>query len=99
MNEKDLEKLDKSELIKLLLKQNAKPTQKIVIVDDYKPFPKPRNINPVPKPRKSVKQMVQEKFLHHHSLEIITSLFHCQDLKKKNRFRETGSITKNQKTV
>ena len=39
MKEKDLEKLEKSELIKMLLKQNAKP---------------------IPRPRKSVKQMVQE---------------------------------------
>ena len=39
MNKSYLEKLDKSELIELLLKQNAKP---------------------IPKPRKSVKQMVQD---------------------------------------
>ena len=51
MKEKDLKKLSKSQLIKLLLKQNAKPTPKIVIVDDYKP---------VPKTRKNVKQMVKE---------------------------------------
>ena len=39
MNKSYLEKLDKYELIELLLKQNAKP---------------------IPKPRKSVKQMVQD---------------------------------------
>ena len=60
MNKSDLKKLKKSELIKLLLKQNAKPTPKIVIVDDYKPVPKPRNVKPVPTPRKIVKQMVQK---------------------------------------
>ena len=43
MNKSDLEKLSKSQLIKLLLKQNAKPIQR-----------------PISKPRKSVKQMVQE---------------------------------------
>ena len=29
-------------------------------MDDYKPVPKPRNVKPVPTPRKSIKQMVQE---------------------------------------
>ena len=51
MKNSDLKKLDKSELIKLLLKHTAKPTQKNVIVNDYKP---------IPKPRKSVKQMVED---------------------------------------
>ena len=57
MNNSDLKKLSKSELIKLLLKQNAKKTIKIEIMDD-KPVPKPRR--PVPTPRKSVKDMVQQ---------------------------------------
>ncbi|XP_068704228.1 uncharacterized protein [Montipora foliosa] len=51
MNKKDLKKLSKSELIKLLLKQ------------DKKPVPAPRTvkpIRPIPKPRKSVNQMVQD---------------------------------------
>ena len=51
MNKKDLEKLSKSELIKLLLKQ------------DKKPVPTPRTvkpIRPIPTPRKSVNQMVQD---------------------------------------
>ena len=51
MNKKDLKKLSKSELIKLLLKQ------------DKKPVPTPRTvkpIRPIPKPRKSVNQMVQD---------------------------------------
>ena len=55
MDKASLEKLSKSELIKLLLKQH-KP--KIIIVDDTKPVPKPRR--PVPTPRKSVKDMVQQ---------------------------------------
>ena len=45
MNKSELKKLSKSQLIKLLLKQNAKPTPKIIVVDDEK--------------LKSVKQMVQ----------------------------------------
>ena len=49
MNKSDLEKLSKSELIELLLKQ------------DEKPVPAPRTkIRPIPKPRKSVKQMVSD---------------------------------------
>ena len=55
MDKKNLKKLNKSELINLLLKQQ-KP--KIIIVDDTKPSPKPRR--PVPTPRKSVKDMVKE---------------------------------------
>ena len=57
MNNSDLKKLSKSELIKLLLKQNARKPIKIEIMDD-KPVPKPRR--PVPTPRKSVKDMVKE---------------------------------------
>ena len=56
MDKAGLEKLSKSELINLLLKQQKKP--KIIIVDDTKPSPKPRR--PVPTPRKSVKNMVQQ---------------------------------------
>ena len=52
MNNSDLKKLSKSELIKLLLKQNARKPM------DDKPVPKPRR--PVPTPRKSVKEMVQQ---------------------------------------
>ena len=56
MDKASLKKLSKSELINLLLKQEKKP--KIIIVDDTKPSPKPRR--PVPTPRKSVKDMVQQ---------------------------------------
>ena len=52
MNNSDLEKLSKSELIQLILKQNAR--QPIEKMDD-----KPRK-RPVPTPRKSVKDMVQQ---------------------------------------
>ena len=52
MNNSDLKKLSKSELIKLLLKQNARKPM------DDKPVPKTRR--PVPTPRKSVKDMVQQ---------------------------------------
>ena len=54
MDEKNLKKLSKSELLNLLLKQHK---SKIVVVDT-KPSPKPRR--PVPTPRKSVKDMVQQ---------------------------------------
>ena len=43
MNKKDLKKLSKSELIKLLLKQEKKQKKpEIIIVDDTKTSPKPR---------------------------------------------------------
>ena len=49
MNKSDLEKLSKSELIKLILKQNIKPV------------PAPRTkIRPIPAARKSVQQMVRD---------------------------------------
>ena len=60
MEKKDLNKLTKGQLIKLLLKKEKKP--KVVIVDDTKPTrptPPPRtgkweNVKPKPVPRKSV---------------------------------------------
>ena len=55
MNKASLKKLSKSELINLLLKQH-KP--KNIIVDDTKPVPARKR--PVPAPRKSVKDMVQQ---------------------------------------
>ena len=62
MNKRDLKKLSKSELIKLLLKQeNKKP--EIIVVDDTKPIPKLRTYKPrppIPTHRKSIKQMVQD---------------------------------------
>ena len=42
MNKSDLKKLSKSQLIKMLLKQEKKKP-KVVIVDDTKPVPTPRN--------------------------------------------------------
>ena len=64
MDKASLEKLSKSELINLLLKQH-KP--KIIIVDDTKPVPTPRTYmpvparkRPIPTPHKSVKDMVQQ---------------------------------------
>ena len=56
MDKKNLEKLSKSELINLLLKQEKKP--KIIVADDTKPVPALRR--PMPTPRKSVKEMVQQ---------------------------------------
>ena len=57
MDKASLKKLSKSELIKLLLKQQ-KP--KIIIVDNTKPSPKPRRPVPTPRTYKSVKDMVQQ---------------------------------------
>ena len=64
MDKKNLKKLSKSELINLLLKQRK---SKIVVVDDTKPVPTTRiykpvlaRKRPVPTPRKSVKDMVQQ---------------------------------------
>ena len=62
MDKKSLKKLSKSELIKLLLKQENK-NPKIITVDDTKPVPAPRTVKPkrpIPTPRKSVNQMVQD---------------------------------------
>ena len=49
MNKSDLEKLSKSELIKLIIKQNTKPV----------PAPRTKT-RPIPKPRKGVQQMVRD---------------------------------------
>ena len=62
MNKSELKKLSKSQLIELLLKQEKKKPE-IIIVDDTKPVPAPRAkklIKPIPTPRKGVKQMVQD---------------------------------------
>jgi len=61
MNKKDLKRLSKSELIKMLLKLEARIKKpEIIIVDDYKPVSKPKTVKPIPAPRKSVKDMVKE---------------------------------------
>ena len=61
MEKKDLKKLTKGQLIKLLLKKEKKP--KVVIVDNTKPTrPTPRTYKsrpPVPTPRNKVNQLVQ----------------------------------------
>ena len=66
MNKRSLSELTKSQLINLLLKQNAEikkfllKNMKPQPTNDHKPVPDPRTKKPVPLPRKSVKQMVQE---------------------------------------
>ena len=55
INLKNLKNLSKSELINLILKQQK---SKIIVEDKTKPSPKP--MRPVPTPRKSVKDMVQQ---------------------------------------
>ena len=66
MDKASLKKLSKSELIKLLLKQEKKKP-KIIVVDDTKNSsntrtytPVPARRRPVPTPCKSVKDMVQQ---------------------------------------
>ena len=62
MNKSSLEKLSKTQLIEMLLKQEKKKPE-IIVVDDTKPVPAPRTYKPrppIPTPRKSVKQMVQD---------------------------------------
>ena len=76
MNKRDLKKLTKAQLIKLLLKQQAQKPRNSVkhediiqppeqFSDTYKPIPPPRtgkweSVKPKPVPRKSVKKMVNE---------------------------------------
>ena len=70
MNKRDLKKLTKAQLIKLLLKQQAQKHEDIIqppeqFRDTYKPIPPPRtgkweSVKPKPVPRNSVKQMVKE---------------------------------------
>ena len=64
MNKKSLKKLIKSQLIRLLLKQEQEENKpKVVIIDHTKPVPKPKHYKPrpaVPTPRTSVKQMVKD---------------------------------------
>ena len=55
INLKNLKNLSKSELINLILKQQK---SKLIVEDKTKPSPKP--MRPVPTPRKSVKNMVQQ---------------------------------------
>ena len=57
MNKDNLKKLSKSELINLLLKQDKKKTE-IIIVDDTKPISARKR--PFPTLRKNVKQMAKE---------------------------------------
>ena len=59
MNKSDLKKLSKSQLIKMLLKQEKKKPE-IIVVDDTQQIPTLRTKKPVPAPRKSVNQMVQD---------------------------------------
>ena len=57
MNKGDLKNLTKTQLINLLLKKNNEI--KVLKQQNYKPISKPKTKKPVPLPRKSVKQMVQ----------------------------------------
>ena len=75
MNKRDLEKLSKAELIKMVkkLQKKAKKPKTAIVDDDYRPVLPPRAYKPipapsanekikklVPKPSKSVKQIVNE---------------------------------------
>ena len=74
MNKRDLKKLSKNQLIKLLMEREEKKP-KIIVVDDTKPVPTPRTYKsrpPVPTPRNKVNQLVQfskTNQLHHLELE------------------------------
>ena len=56
MNKSELTKLSKSKIINMLLKEIK---NKVVIAEDTKPVPAPRNYKPIPTPRKNVKQIVR----------------------------------------
>ena len=58
MIKSDLEKLNQSELINLLLNQD-KMLRQLLKEKQQKPIAAPRTMKPIPTPRKSVKQMVQ----------------------------------------
>ena len=61
MNKRDLKKLSKSQLIKMLMEREEKKP-KIIVVDDTKPVPTPRTYKsrpPVPTPHNKVNQFVQ----------------------------------------
>ena len=75
LNKRDPEKLSKAELIKMVkkLQKKAKKPKIVIVDDDYRPVPPPRTYKPIsassanetikkpiPKPSKSVKQMVNE---------------------------------------
>ena len=63
MNKRDLKKLTKAQLIKLLLKQQAQKPRNSVKYEDIIPPPRTgkwESVKPKPVPRNSVKQMVKE---------------------------------------
>ena len=66
MNERDLEKLSKAELIKMVekLQKKARKPKIVIADDDHRPVPAPRTNKaverPIPKSHKSVKRMVNE---------------------------------------
>ena len=91
MEKKDLKKLTKGQLIKLLLKQEKKKT-KVVIVDDTKPVPTPRNKvieRPVPKPRTKITQI-------QNALKNSTKSFSVDIIDNKDPLHQ---LTKNKKVI
>ena len=91
MEKKDLKKLTKGQLIKLLLKQEKKKT-KVVIVDDTKPVPTPRNKvieRPVPKPRTKIIQI-------QNALKNSTKSFSVDIIDNKDPLHQ---LTKNKKVI
>ena len=58
MIKSDLEKLNQSELINLLLNQD-KMLRQLLQQKQQKPIAKPRAMKPIPPPRKNVQQMVE----------------------------------------
>ena len=60
MNTSDLKDLTKAQLIRLLIKQNLEIQNLLQQNMQQQPIPLPRAKKPIPAPRKSVKQMVQD---------------------------------------
>ena len=97
MNKKNLKKLGKSELINMLLKQDKKNTE-IIIVD----VTKPKRRSPIPKPRKSVKQMAREyeekkvtkpnKIFNYPMIDATLDKYRKEDLKISNDLRRNKKI-------
>ena len=83
MNKSDLKKLSKSQLIKLLLKQEKKKPE-IIIVDDTKPvsIAAQRTKKPAVTPRKSVKELVD--YFERHRLPAPPSEW-LQEIEQLNR--------------
>ena len=64
MNKRDLEKLSKAELIKMVkkLQKKAKKPKIVIVDDDYRPVPPPRTYKPIPAP--STNETIKKPYLN-----------------------------------